>query len=135
MVLASKLQALGARLTFLASPSNPRNSVPSYSIGTCRQRRRSRGAYERWMQNILNINQSVADVLCIVSTKLSIFCIIMSNPHNDMTVLYLATYRTYLPTADRPSRRGRCGIVWRQARGERPTIVRCLGPTPSLNWA
>jgi len=60
----------------------------------------------------------VADVFCIVSTKLLIFfCTKISSSHSEMTVLYFSTYRGYLPAAASQcrvadSRCGRCGIVW-----------------------
>jgi len=45
-----------------------------------------------------HVSQSVTNVLCIVSTDLSIFCTKIPSSHKDIPVqLHLAAYRTYLP--------------------------------------
>ena len=118
----------------------------------CRQqpRARRRGCLRKmaaWYFQHMSASQSITDVLCIVSTELSIFCTKISISHNDMTVLYLATYRsgTYLPAADSQCRAADsrcsitiyrctdCGVVSGDSWGSvGATIVRCLGPTPTL---
>ena len=51
--------------------------IMAYIVGTVKQILRAydvEGAYERWMQDILNnVSQSITNVLCIVRTKSLIF--------------------------------------------------------------